>query len=818
MAVLVGIDLGTTYSAVAFIDPQTNLPKIIPNIEGNKITPSVIQLVDGSLVFGTEAESAFNAGEPNCAATFKRGMGKDEVYCEINGKPYTAEDLSAMLLRHLKEGAEAELGDIISEAIITVPAYFYSREREATIRAAKAAGLNVKKIIDEPNAAAMTYGLSHWRENANILVYDLGGGTFDVTLTRMGKDGELITIATRGDHYLGGRDWDNRIEDVLHEKFSDESGIETKENAETVALIRGLTEGAKKQLSAMETVKVNAQIPDFGNISTTITRTEFADRSVDLIERTGDLCRAVLEEAGLTKSDLTDILLVGGSTRMPQVSQFLTSLFGKKPIAHVNPDEAVALGAAIQSSKNDAKYSRLAVVEKNGEKVTDREALSGRLVGMVKLEKKLTSVGLLKLQETTAHAMGMIATNAEGTHYINDTIIPANHPRPVRAAKAFTQRTRAQGDNEMEIFVLQGSAENPLDNQIPYRFVVSGIRHIPSQRGRTLVRVQYSYDQNGVIHVQARQEQDVVDLPIRKEPVPHDMSMYGLPITVPKAQASSSRSMGVYSQWAGVNRIPSASADKYGNAVGDEFDLVEDGTFNGEVIYVLNLNGSFDLNHPKDALIKKGFQFVEDRSYPSADKLEENLKSASQLWVISHLQQFLDTTHLDVIDKYFKQGHGVYIWGDNDPIYVDANFVLNRLVGIAMNGDSPGGQVVSLCETGKQAGIIQNHLISTGIVNIFEGITIAEVQTNRLVQPLVYGSNGKVVTAYFEENGQRLLADGGFTRLWCNWDSAGTDRYVVNAAAWLVNLERFSEKLPKGKENTESSNDELTREVDTWDD
>lgn len=438
MAVSVGIDLDTTYSAVAFIGPQTNLPKIIPNIEGNKITPSVIQFVDGSPVFGTEAESTFNAGEPNCVATFKRGMGKDEVYCEIDGKPYTAEDLSALLLRHLKEGAEAELGDTISNAVITVPAYFYSREREATIRAAKTAGFKVKKIIDEPNADVMTYGLSHWRENANILVYDLGGGTFDVTLIRMGKEGELITIVTRGDHYLGGRDWDNRIEDLLHEKFSDESGIDTKESPESIATIHGLTEGVKKQLSAMETVKVNVQLPDFSNVSVTITRTEFADNNVDLIERTGDLCRAVLEEAGLAKNDLTDILLVGGSTRMPQVSLFLTSLFGKKPIAHANPDEAVALGAAIQSSKDDAKYSRLAVVEKNGEKVTYRKAISGRLVGMVKSEKKLTSVGLLKLQETTAHAMGMIATNAEGTRYINDTIIPANHSRPVRAAKAFT--------------------------------------------------------------------------------------------------------------------------------------------------------------------------------------------------------------------------------------------------------------------------------------------------------------------------------------------------------------------------------------------
>jgi molecular chaperone DnaK len=819
LSVSVGIDLGTTFSAVAYIDPQTKLPIIIPNSEGNKITPSVIQFLNGAPVFGTDAESAFNAGEPNCAATFKRGMGKDETYCEIDGKPYTAEDLSALLLRHLKNDAETALGDMVSDAVITVPAYFYSREREATIRAAEAAGLKVKKIIDEPNAAAMTYGLSHWRENANILVYDLGGGTFDVTLTRMGKDGELITITTRGDHYLGGRDWDNRIEDLLHDKFSEESGVDTKETPETIAIIRGLTEGIKKQLSAMEIVKVSAQIPEFGNVATTITRTEFADNTIDLIERTGDLCRAVLDEAGLTKNDLTDILLVGGSTRMPQVSQFLTSLFGKKPIAHVNPDEAVALGAAIQSSKDDAKYSRLAVVEQNGAKVTDRKAISGRLIGTVKPEKRLTSVGLLQLQETTAHAMGIIATNAEVTKYINDTIIPANHPRPVRAAKAFTQRTRAQGDNEMEIFVLQGSSENPLDNQIPYRFIVSGIRHIPSQRGRTLVRVQYSYDQNGVIHVQARQEQDDVDLPIRKEAVPSDMSIYGLPITEPKATESSSRSMGVYSQWAGVNRIPSASADKYGNAVGDEFDLVEDGTFDGEIIYVLNLcHRECTLTSPGAALSKKGFKILEDISVPSIETFKANLGKASQFWLISDCTGYLSGDFVDTIEDYFNQGHGVYIWGDNDPYYVDANKVAMQLFGITMSGNSEGAQVVSLMENGKTSGVVPNHLISTGVVNIFEGRTIAEVQTSNVIEPLIYGFDGKVVTACYDDNGKRALIDGGFTRLYCDWDSAGTDRYIVNAAAWLVNLERFSEKLPKGKEERIDSNDEeTTREVATWD-
>ena len=530
MAVSVGIDLGTTFSAVAIVDSQTGLPKIVPNSEGGKITPSVIQFIGGKPIFGTEAESAFNAGEPDCVTTFKRDMGKSGPYCYIDDKEYTAEQLSALLLRHLKEEAESVLGDTIQDAVITVPAYFYSPEREATINAAKAAGLTVKKIIDEPNAAAMAYGLNHWRENANILVYDLGGGTFDVTLTRMGKDGELTTITTRGDHHLGGRDWDNRIITLLLDKFAEDTGLETHDDLEIKTVARSLSEGVKKQLSAMDTAKVPAQLPNHGKITVSVTRDEFENATLDLIERTGALCQAIVSEAGLKNGDITDVLLVGGSTRMPQVSKYLAGIFGKKPITHVNPDEAVALGAAIQSTKENADFTKLSVITKDGKKVADRTASKLNSGVAVLPEKKLNSVSRLTLRETTAHAMGIIAISPDSTRYINDIIIPANHLRPVKVAKAFGFQTGAAAANEMEIYVLQGDKENPLDCLIPYKFVVSDIRHIKEKRGKTTIRVQYSYDNNGVIHVEARQENDRINLPMRKESVPQDMSKYGLPI------------------------------------------------------------------------------------------------------------------------------------------------------------------------------------------------------------------------------------------------------------------------------------------------
>lgn len=534
MSVSVGIDLGTTFCAVAYINPATGLPQIIPNGEGNKLTPSVIQFLDGEVIFGSEAEDAYNAGEENCVATFKREMGADSPYCYIAGKAYTSEDLSAMLLRHLKQEAEASLGDTIKDAVITVPAYFYSKEREATLRAAQTAGLKVKKIIDEPNAAAMAYGLNHWRENANILVYDLGGGTFDVTLVHMGKNGVLTTITTRGNHKLGGRDWDARIEDILVERFEEETLLSIRGDNELLSIVRGVCEGVKKQLSAqnMQSVKVNLSFPGYGKATVTITRAEFEEKSADLLDRTGSLCLAVLEEAGLSKGDVTDILLVGGSTRMPQVPAFLQKLFNRRPLSHVNPDEAVALGAAIQSAKENEAYAALSVQVVDGKKTTDRSKTGLGTHLTVRPEKKLNSLSMLTLRETTAHAMGVVAINDDGNRYYNEIIIPANHPRPVRAAKRFRFRTRPDAENELAIYVLQGDRENPLDCQITYKYVVTGIEHV--KRGETIgtiIRIQYSYDVNGIIHIQARQEDGTVDLPIRRESLPADIGWLGRPVT-----------------------------------------------------------------------------------------------------------------------------------------------------------------------------------------------------------------------------------------------------------------------------------------------
>lgn len=575
MSISVGIDLGTTFSAVAYIDPKSKSPRIIPDREGRKITPSVIQFIDDEIIFGSEAEDAYSAGEPNCAATFKRSMGSDEAYCYIDDAAYTAEELSSLLLRYLKENAEATLGETIKDAVITVPAYFYSAEREATYRAAETAGLKVKKLIDEPSAAAMAYGLEHWRENANILVYDLGGGTFDVTLVHMRKNGDLQTIDTQGNHMLGGRDWDNRIEQLLLDRFEGETGLEIRSEPELAAIVRGVCQEVKKSLSVLETTKARVSFPGYGRASVSVTRKEFEEISFDLLERTGALCKAVLADAHIKEEDITDVLLVGGSTRMPQVSSYLQKMFGKKPISHVNPDEAVALGAAIQASKDAGmEYVELVCKDEGGKKVTDRSETGLTNRGPVKPQQKLECMETLTLRETTAHALGALAINDEENCYYNEVIIPANHPRPVRAAKRFRYYTSPTGSNTLDVYMLQGDSLNPMECIIPYKYVVTGIEHVDEgDKIGTTIRVQYSYDDNGIIHVQARQGNSCKDLPIVKTKISGDLSVFGRPVKNPCNGEDSSLSLTLGREIVG-GTMHKYKAVTFSNVKWEEYDHV----------------------------------------------------------------------------------------------------------------------------------------------------------------------------------------------------------------------------------------------------
>ena len=543
MGIKVGIDLGTTFSAVAMMDEKKGQPVIIPNTLGERITPSVIQFTeDDEIIVGTEAKEAFEAGESGCASVFKRSMGSQDIYCSFNGKRYTAEDLSAILLRYLKEETEKVTHQTIDEAVVTVPAYFYHKERQATMNAAKKAGLNIRQIINEPTAAAMNYGANHWRENARVLVYDLGGGTFDVTLVQMKKGNQMESLQTTGDHTLGGKDWDARISMIVEGKIEEETGLSSTDYPEIHQVVTQSAESIKKQLTTRNIASVKVNLPNYGWYSTAVSLDEFEQNTNDLIERTGTLCESLLRGLNITWRDVTDILLVGGSTRMRQVTTYLKRISGHAPLAQVNPDEAVALGAAIQVHLPLPEYSVITMAPVSDNKPsnafspfkfkkateTTQATPAYSLPGVVGKETALNNALCMSHVDVVAHAMGVIAVNAEGTRYINKTIIPANQKIPVKCAEAFHYYTSARGDNEVEIYVLQGT-KTPLECQIIGKYVVSGITH-NREDNPTTIKIQYSYDINGMVHVQARQGNSTLDLPIREEPVPADMSKYGQPI------------------------------------------------------------------------------------------------------------------------------------------------------------------------------------------------------------------------------------------------------------------------------------------------
>ena len=544
MGIKVGIDLGTTFSAVAMMDEKKGQPVIVSNTLGERITPSVIQFTeDDEIIVGAEAKEAFEAGESGCASVFKRSMGSNDTYCSFNGKQYTAEDLSAILLRYLKEEAEAVTHQKIDEAVVTVPAYFYHKERQATMKAAKKAGLNIRQIINEPTAAAMNYGVNHWRENARVLVYDLGGGTFDVTLVQMKKNNQMESLQTTGDHTLGGKDWDARLSAEIESKIESETGFYISEYPEIHQTVIQNAENIKKQLTTRNVANVRLNLPNYGWYSTTISLEEFEQSTTDLIERTGTLCESLLRGLGIGWRDITDILLVGGSTRMRQVSSYLKRISGHTPLVQVNPDEAVALGAAIQVHLPLPEYSVITMAPPEQEntnnsgffkfkrqesKTASQQAQKYTLPGTVGKETALNNALCMSHVDVVAHAMGVIAVNAEGTHYINKTIVPANQKIPVKCAEAFHYYTSARGDNEVEIYVLQGT-KAPLDCEIIGKYVVSGISHDRTDNPTT-IKIQYSYDINGMVHVQARQGSGTTDLPIREEAVPADMSKFGRPI------------------------------------------------------------------------------------------------------------------------------------------------------------------------------------------------------------------------------------------------------------------------------------------------
>lgn len=503
MGIRVGIDLGTTFCAVAKIDSVTGKPEIIRNSFNSPITPSVLYFESNcNILFGEDAKNMQSIGDTNAIAFFKRSMGNRAFSVDFFGKSYNATDLSAILLRKLKEEAEKQCGESIDSAVITVPAYFTHIERTETLNAGKRAGLDVIAIINEPTAAAFAYGLNEKENEQTVLIYDLGGGTFDVTIAKINKN-EINILGSDGDHELGGKDWDDCIARYLASEFSEKYGQDISNDPEMVASLLVSAENVKKQLTQKDIVSVPIRYKDIkGSID--ITEETFESISRFLIGTTKDVINRLMYDVGIYWDDIDGVILVGGSTRMRMIHNYIKEMSGKEPLSGVNVDEAVALGAAIRAN------------------ITDKGDVLQTLGGSLNRTKsnELFIKGAKSVSDVTAHSLGMISISSDGDEYINSVIIKKNTRIPTSNTRAFNFRTRAK-NNELEVYVLQGDYKRPLDNTVINKYVISKIQKTTSSK--SVIEVTYKYNANGVIEVSALQKETGKLLPIKIEAVPEDM-------------------------------------------------------------------------------------------------------------------------------------------------------------------------------------------------------------------------------------------------------------------------------------------------------
>ena len=459
MSKIIGIDLGTTNSAVAVLEGTES--KIIANPEGNRTTPSVVSFKNGEIIVGDAAKRQA-VTNPDTVISIKSKMGTSEKV-SANGKEYTPQEISAMILQYLKGYAEDYLGEKVTKAVITVPAYFNDAQRQATKDAGKIAGLEVERIVNEPTAAALAYGLDKTDKEEKILVFDLGGGTFDVSILELG-DGVFEVLATSGNNHLGGDDFDQRIMNYLIEEFKKETGIDLSNDKLADQRLKEAAEKAKIELSGVASTNINlpfitADATGPKHLDVTLTRAKFEELTADLVQATIEPTRKAMSDAGLSASDIDKVLLVGGSSRIPAVQEAIKKVLGKEPTKNVNPDECVAIGAAIQG---------------------------GVLVGEVK-DVLLLDVTPLSLGIET---MGGVLTR----------IIDRNTTIPTSKSQVFS--TAADNQPSVDIHVLQGEREFAADNKTLGRFNLDGIPAAP--RGVPQIEVTFDIDANGIVHVKAK--------------------------------------------------------------------------------------------------------------------------------------------------------------------------------------------------------------------------------------------------------------------------------------------------------------------------
>ena len=582
MSKIIGIDLGTTNSCVAVLEGGE--PVVIANAEGSRTTPSVVAFSKtGERMVGQVAKRQAVTNAERTVSSIKRHMGEN-YHVDIDGKGYTPQEISAMVLQKLKADAEAYLGQPVTEAVITVPAYFSDSQRQATKDAGKIAGLDVKRIINEPTAAALAYGLDKESEQ-KIMVYDLGGGTFDVSILEIG-DGIVEVLATAGDTHLGGDDFDQRIMDYLVSEFKKTEGVYLSRDKVAMQRLKEAAEKAKIELSGMTSTTVNlpyitADATGPKHLDVTISRAKFNELTADLVERTMKPVRQALSDAGLKPSDLNKVLLVGGSTRIPAVQEAVKGITGKEGFKGINPDECVAVGAAIQGG-----------------------VLTGDVKDVVLLDVTPLSLGI--------ETMGGVFTRLI---YRNTTI-------PTRKSQIFS--TAADGQTSVEVHVLQGEREMAAYNKTLGRFQLTGIA--PAPRGVPQIEVTFDIDANGIVKVSAK------DLGTGKE------QQIAITASTNLSQEDIDKAVREAEQYAAEDKARKEEVDAHNAAdqvayqtektlgeLGDKISAEEKASIQAAVDKLKEVNKGTDVAAIKEATeeVQKAFYAVSEKLYKNAAPQQE---------------------------------------------------------------------------------------------------------------------------------------------------------------------------------------------------
>jgi len=489
---IAGIDLGTTNSVITIIN-ENGQPETVLNKYKKTITPSIIYF-NPEPVVGEEAREMQAMGEKNIAAFFKRNMGDPNFVLNYYEKDYTPIDLSALVLKKLKNDAESYTNSIVSDVVITVPAYFNELQRKNTLQAGEMAGFSVLRIINEPTAAALGYGVKNLNKPQINLIFDLGGGTFDISIVKLTKN-NIEVLATDGDHHLGGKDWDDRIASYIAQQFEEKLGLNPLQDSDTYNDFLVRVENAKKTLSNIS--KITIPIYFKGKKETfVLTRAKFKDLTSDLLERTIHITNQTLEVSGLSWHDISGILLVGGSTRMPMVYEYVKEKLGLPVMSGVNVDEVVSRGAALQAAMD------------------------------IQTNEKTFYIGP-SVKDVMSHSMGVVAINKNRSQYINSIIIPKNRQIPCVEQRPFQLQTYEKINNSLEVYMTQGESDLPLECTILGKYSFFDIPH--AKNGIAIVNISYEYDKNGMVQVSAIDKESEKVLPMKIEPVPDDISWLSLP-------------------------------------------------------------------------------------------------------------------------------------------------------------------------------------------------------------------------------------------------------------------------------------------------